>query len=109
RKQLYIFDPKTNTIYGLSNRSICDFYVDSVIYNNKLYTICFSRNRTFVFDLNSRKLINEINTSYPFYITLFGNRIYVTSVISKKLYVIDPTSNSVIKELVFDEGPRVIG
>jgi YVTN family beta-propeller protein len=109
RKQLYIFDPKTNIINRLSNGSTCDFYVDGIIYNNKLYTICFSRNKTFVFDLNSRKLVNEINTTYPFYITVFGNRVYVTSVVSKKLYVIDPTSNSVIKELVFKEGPRVIG
>jgi hypothetical protein len=109
RKQLFIFDPVNNKIETLSNKSICDYYVRASIYNNMLYAICFSKNKTFVFDLNSRKLINEINTAYPYYITVFADRIYVTSAVAKKLYVVDPTSNSVIKELVFKEGPRVIG
>jgi YVTN family beta-propeller protein len=93
----------------LINESICSYYSRAIVYDNKLYANCFRGNKTIVYDLLQNKLIKQINTTLPFYVWNFSNKIYVTSGFAKKLYVIDPSTNEIISTISFEKAPTVIG
>ena len=109
RKQVFAIPSDLSKFDILINESICDSYSKAFIYNNKLYATCFTGNKTIVYDLVQNKLIKQINTTLPFYVWGFKDKIYVTSAFAKKLYIINPDTNELIATIDFNEPPRVIG
>jgi len=109
RAQIFSVPFDLSTQNTLLNESICDYYSKAFIYNNKLYATCFTGNKTIVYDLIQNKLIKQINTTLPFYVWGFKDKIFVTSAVAKKLYTIDPNTNEVIAVADFEQPARVIG
>jgi len=109
KKQIFAIPSDLSKFDILINESVCDYYSKAFIYNDKLYATCFTGNKTIVYDLLQNKLVKQINTTLPFYVWGFKDKIYVTSAFAKKLYVIDPNTNELIATIDFDEPPRVIG
>jgi YVTN family beta-propeller protein len=109
KKEIFAIPTDLSTFKVLMNETTCDYFVKAFIYNDKLYATCFTGNKTIVYDLLQNKLVKQINTTLPFYVWGFKDKIYVTSAFAKKLYVIDPNTNELIATIDFDEPPRVIG
>jgi YVTN family beta-propeller protein len=109
KKEIFILPTTLSNFDILVNKSICNHYARAFIYNNNLYATCFTGNKTIVYDLVQNKLIKQINTTLPYYVWGFKDKIYVTSVFEKKLYVINPSTNELIATIDFDERPTVVG
>jgi hypothetical protein len=109
RKEIFTLPTSLSNFDVLINKSICNHYARAFIYNDKLYATCFTGNKTIVYDLIQNKLIKQINTTLPFYVWEFKDKIYVTSAFAKKLYIIDPNKDEVVNSVDFDQPVRVIG
>jgi hypothetical protein len=109
RKEIFILPTSLSNFDILINESVCNYYVRAFIYNNRLYATCFTGNKTIVYDLIQNKLIKQINTTLPYYVWGFKDKIYVTSAFAKKLYIINPNTDELITTIDFNEPPRVVG